>query len=166
VHIAVGPCAKGHFIHAGPTLDPEFFFVALIQAYKEETLHSLWSPAEVEFFFLVTEKNLCEFFRYKFSMYQKRNPIPAGDVVNSQYGRDCIKLHGSCFMMLWIRKSTVLVSSFSKNLFCSLEIREDSRISLHTQPTSPVISSYFTLLALSPRSQQLSTPSLLHLMIT
>jgi hypothetical protein len=26
VHIAVGPCAKGHFIHARPTLDPEFFF--------------------------------------------------------------------------------------------------------------------------------------------
>jgi hypothetical protein len=26
VHIVVGPCAKGHFIHVGPTLDPEFFF--------------------------------------------------------------------------------------------------------------------------------------------
>jgi hypothetical protein len=25
VHIVVGPCAKGHFIH-GKSLDPEFFF--------------------------------------------------------------------------------------------------------------------------------------------
>jgi hypothetical protein len=25
VHIVVGPCAKGHFIHTG-SLDPEFFF--------------------------------------------------------------------------------------------------------------------------------------------
>jgi hypothetical protein len=22
----VGPCAKGHFIHAGASVDPEFFF--------------------------------------------------------------------------------------------------------------------------------------------
>jgi hypothetical protein len=25
-HIAVGPCAKGHYIHTKPTLDPESFF--------------------------------------------------------------------------------------------------------------------------------------------
>jgi hypothetical protein len=26
VHIVVGPCAKGHFIHARAFFDPEFFF--------------------------------------------------------------------------------------------------------------------------------------------
>jgi hypothetical protein len=25
VHIVVGPCTKGHFIHARSSLDPEFF---------------------------------------------------------------------------------------------------------------------------------------------
>jgi hypothetical protein len=29
VHIVVGPCAKGHFIHARSFLDPEFFFFFL-----------------------------------------------------------------------------------------------------------------------------------------
>jgi hypothetical protein len=29
VDTTVGPCAKRHFIHVGPTLDPEFFFFFL-----------------------------------------------------------------------------------------------------------------------------------------
>jgi hypothetical protein len=31
VHIEVGPYVKGHFIHNGPTLDPEFFFFFFLE---------------------------------------------------------------------------------------------------------------------------------------
>jgi hypothetical protein len=39
MHIVVGPCAKGHFIHAGASLDQEFFFFFFFFSFKPEIIH-------------------------------------------------------------------------------------------------------------------------------
>jgi hypothetical protein len=43
VHIVVEPCAKGHFIHAGSPLNPEFFFLSLGIRTQELPFHGLVS---------------------------------------------------------------------------------------------------------------------------